>query len=431
LDIKIPKRLKPLFEDKDRHQVIVAHRRFAKTLYSVHKTIFGSPTHSGALTIKDGEFWIVLPTYRQAKLVAWKMLKNVAEQTSKVTSANETELSIKFSTNSIVRLLGSDNPDSLRGSGLDGLCLDEWALQRKEVYTEILRSALADKKGWTVKTFTPKGMNHAYDDFVASGKKHFYPADTSGVIPQEELVEIQKELSMDEYAQEWLCQFLYYAGQIYTEFDEMRHVKDVTDIPATWQRVIGIDYGLRNPTAILFGVIDYDSNLWITDEIYENGREVTYFTELIKAKMGNDEYVAYIDPSTSAHDHFRDGVQYSIFREFSDGGVPVQLANNQVIGGINKVKQMMIAGQLFISPKCINLLREIKTYRWKDKTADDANEPEQPVKCADHAADALRYMIATYFDASVRPEPKKSNEFEMIFGDDNVESVEYDSYTGY
>jgi predicted phage terminase large subunit-like protein len=49
----------------------------------------------------------------------------------------------------------SDRPDSLRGEGLDLLVMDEAAFHKKNVWSEILRPALADRKGSAIFISTP------------------------------------------------------------------------------------------------------------------------------------------------------------------------------------------------------------------------------------------------------------------------------------
>ncbi len=412
----LPKRLQPLYEDPTRHQVICAHRRWAKTLYNVTKSIFGTKHHSGALTSKNSIYWHILPTYKQAKLSAWKMLSTIAQETGYLSHKNETELSVRFSNGSEIHLKGSDNPDSLRGGGLDGCSLDEWALQNPLIWTEIIRPALADKQGWSVKTFTPKGKNHAYDDFIASGSKYFYPADISGVIPSDELAEMKKEMSLDEYAQEMLCQFLYYAGQIYKEFKPEIHVVEPFPISEHWAIHLGIDWGLTNPTAVLFGAFDSDGNIYIVDEIYQNDTSVEQHSAKIKEMLNIIQPGAtprgVIDPKCKAMDQMKHGIRYSIQQEFAKNGVNLAPAPNAVIAGINLVKQMFAKRKLFIFKRCENLISELETYRWKNKTSDEADLPEEPLKVRDHAVDGLRYLISSRFSPSSEP-PKPDFRTEM------------------
>lgn len=409
--LKLPLHLKPSFDDPDRFQEVVAHRRWGKTLRNVAKCVAGTKHHVGAIKKPDTLYWIVYPTYKQAKLSAWKMLKSISSKVDPRRKANETELSVKLFNGSEIHLKGADRPDLLKGAGLDGACMDEWALHAyPEVWSEVIRPMLADpnRLGWGDKTFTPKGQNHAYSDFENGSKKHFYPADQTGVIPADELAQIRREVSADEYAQEFLCQFLYYAGQIYTEIDKYDVIVPMEKAPIIsehWKRLVGIDWGMTNMTAIPFSAVDYDGRIWIYDEYDNVDKYVDHYAPIILQRTQGVESEYFIDPETKSKDQFRNGVRYSIYQEFIDQGVPVQLANNNVIAGINKVKQMMASGQLKILARCEKTIEQLKGYQWRKKAGKDANEPDRPMKVRDHYCDSVRYICATYFDASDRPKP--------------------------
>lgn len=404
----LKKHLRPLFEDKDRHQVIVAHRRFGKTSYAIQKTILN------ALEKNNSRYFIILPTYKQAKMVAWSMLNDYIRPLDVVEKSNESEMSLHLKTGSVIELKGSDYPDSLRGVGLDGVVLDEYAIQDPAIFSEIVRPALADRQGWSVKIGTPLGKNHFYDDFVMSGMKHNYPASRTGVINQGELDLARKEMSEDEFMQEFECNFLYHSGQIYKEFKKEVHV--IKPRPIKGEYDLSIDYGLRNPTAVGFFVMDYDGNVFLTDEIYEAGKEVEDHAKAIKAIWPNEAAPkGVIDPSTNAKNRVKNGIPYSIFQEFQDNGINLDLAPNQVLGGINLVKQFFSDKRFFIFDRCVNTIKELENYRWKESRSRDANLPEEPLKVNDHACDMIRYYLASKFQRPVRSaERVKENTYEYF-----------------
>lgn len=394
----VPKHLQQVLEDPERHKTITAHRRWGKTTYGIKKnTIRGLEIHSS-------RYFHIFPTYKQAKMVAWDMYMDYLRPLNVILKTNESELSIILKTGSKIELKGSDYPDSLRGVGLHGCIFDEWALQDPAIFTEIIRPALADQCGWSDKLGTPKGKNHMYDDMAKTGFKHLYKASQTGIISTAELKAMKEEMSADEYAQEMECEFLYFSGQIYKEFKKEQHVIKPLVLPDSFEKPIGIDYGLRNPACVLFSKIDYDGNLYICDEYYESGKEVEEISKSIKSKLA-DPY-GVIDPSTDAKTKLKNGLPYSIYQEFLDNGIRVAKAPNQVIGGINLVKQFFTDNRIFIFDRCVNLIRELENYRWKDRRSQDANLPEEPVKVNDHAVDALRYLIASRFSPSIMPEPK-------------------------
>ena len=170
VEVTMPTRTRPVLEDPSRDIVVIAHRRWIKTITGIHKCIYGNRSgHKGALKDPNTDYFIVLPTYKQAKMVAWDILKDRSLPFN--AKPNETELTVEFPNRSKVSLKGSDKPDSLRGPGLDGLVLDEWAFHDKpEVSTKILRPALADRQGWRMKLTTLNGENHAWDDYITAGR---------------------------------------------------------------------------------------------------------------------------------------------------------------------------------------------------------------------------------------------------------------------
>ncbi len=136
-------RLKPpqwtVFGCDSRFRILVAGRRFGKT-YLAMVELCRSAWAQGKLV------WYVAPTYKQAKRVAWKPLKQMTRPYW-ASRPNETDLRIELVTGGAICLRGADNYDSLRGDGLDFLILDEYASIAQEAWTEVLRPALADKQG--------------------------------------------------------------------------------------------------------------------------------------------------------------------------------------------------------------------------------------------------------------------------------------------
>jgi phage terminase large subunit len=95
------------------------------------------------------------PTYKQAKRIAWKPLK-LMTRPYWASQPNETDLRIYLITGGTICLRGADSYDSLRGDGLDFLVLDEFASIAREAWPEVLRPALADRRGKALFIGTPQ-----------------------------------------------------------------------------------------------------------------------------------------------------------------------------------------------------------------------------------------------------------------------------------
>lgn len=197
------KRLKPLYTPRKfqkevhltlkRFNVLVCHRRFGKTVLTVNEIIDRGLTNP----LRNPQYAYVAPTYKQAKQIAWQYFIDFTRHIPAV-KANKGDLEIVIprpwrkdpvtgeSDPDHVKflLIGSDNPDALRGLYLDGAVLDEFAQCDPIIWGQILRPALSDRKKiandmgifkdmvgrdlepWAIFLGTPKGQNHFYRRYM-------------------------------------------------------------------------------------------------------------------------------------------------------------------------------------------------------------------------------------------------------------------------
>jgi hypothetical protein len=166
-----------------RFRVLAAGRRFGKT-YLACTELCRAAFSPGRVA------WYVAPTYKQAKRIAWKPLKDLTRPLW-ASTPHETDLRIDLITGGTIALRGAENFDSLRGVGLDFVVLDEFASMAPEAWTEVLRPALSDRLGGALFIGTPKGHNHFYELFQAgreqAGWATFqYTTEQGALVPLEE-----------------------------------------------------------------------------------------------------------------------------------------------------------------------------------------------------------------------------------------------------
>lgn len=195
-------------ETAKRWNVVVCHRRFGKTVMGVAHLILAALKES---TFAVRNYAFVMPTYKQAKLVAWDYLKRISKRVPG-TKLNESELFAKLATGGTVRLFGADNPDSLRGIFLDGVLFDEYDQMKPELFGEIIRPCLADRNGFAVFMGTPKGQRNLYElkqKNSADPEWNFviHKASETGYVKQAELDAAKKDMSRAQYEQEFECDF--------------------------------------------------------------------------------------------------------------------------------------------------------------------------------------------------------------------------------
>ncbi len=229
-----------------RFKVLNAGRRFGKTFLALTLLFICANHNAGAIC------WYVAPTYRQAEQIAWEDLKKLVPA-AYIKHKNESDLTITLLNDSVIALRGSDNPDSLRGPGLDALVIDEAAFQKKEVW-KVMRPMLADKKGWCLFISTPKGYNWFYDLYNAAenrkGWKRFqFTTVQGGNVDEEEIELARAELDDKTFNQEFLASFETLTGRIYYNFDRELNKTDyeITQAPL----LVGMDFNVNPMTAAI------------------------------------------------------------------------------------------------------------------------------------------------------------------------------------
>lgn len=193
-----------------RFLVLVWHRRAGKTVFAVLELLLAAIECSAE---EAARFAYVAPYLKQAKAVAWDYLKRYARRLPG-TTVNESELSVKLPNGAQVRLHGGDNPDSLRGTYLNGVVIDELADIRPEVWGEIIRPALADRQGWGLFIGTPKGINlfsELYERAVSGEDPDWrgqrLQAQDTQVLDAREIEAARREMSPAQFAQEFEVDF--------------------------------------------------------------------------------------------------------------------------------------------------------------------------------------------------------------------------------
>ena len=250
------KLVRPFHKRKERFAVIVAHRRFGKTVAAINDLI------KDALTIqrKNVRVAYIAPYYRQAKAIAWDYLKEYTQNIEGV-QINSSELRIDFPNGARIRLFGADNYDAMRGLYFDAVVLDEPADFPANAWPTVIRPSLADRKGRATFIGTPKGKNDFWEiyHYAQTDPNWFcamYKADETGILDDEELSEAQRTMGEDRYAQEFLCSFeaaiqgAYYAKEM-KDAKEATRVTSVPYDPAV-SVVTSWDLGIGDSTAIWF-----------------------------------------------------------------------------------------------------------------------------------------------------------------------------------
>ena len=381
--------------DKHRFSVLVLHRRAGKTVAMINHMLKDALT-----TTKPNSRYVFLsPTFKQGKLTAWDYIKNFAGKIPN-TKFNESELRCDLPNGSRITILGAENDQAIRGISLDGCVFDETQSIKPTIFPEIIRPALADRKGWCVFIGTPKGRNYFHSLYQkAQESKDWYScifkASETKILDNEELKAAQDVMSKDLYEQEFECSFQAaitgsYYGTIIEDLTKEGRIGDVPyddnlDVETWW------DIGLNDSTSIWF-VQRHKGEIRLIDYYENSGFGLDHYVDVLNNKPYSEDYSTHVAP----HDiKVREIGNFGKSRLESalELGIAFEVAPKiSVEDGIEAVRKNLI-NCWFDKNKCGTALEYLKAYqkRYDDKNQCFRNKPLH--NFASHCADSFRTGI--------------------------------------
>lgn len=391
--------------------MLVCHRRFGKTALSINQLI-------RAATDTNRPDWrgaYIAPLYKQAKTVVWDELKKYCGIGTDDCMAkfHETELRADFKNGARIRLFGAENPDSLRGIYLDGVIFDEVAQMPKRIWTEVIRPALSDRKGWAIFIGTPRGKN-AFHEIYEDAKRDsdwftaMYRASETGIIDPEELAAAGREMSPEEYEQEFECSFTAaikgaYFGTLMGEADKEGRITTVRHDPSLPVHTAW-DLGMSDSTSIWFVQARPGGTYAAVDYYEASGEGLTHYAKVLDEK--GYKYGTHIAP----HDiRVRELGTGKSRLEIARGlGIRFDIAPNiPVQDGINAVRSIL-PSVWFDEEKCGPGIESLRHYRrvFNERMNDFTARPLHD--WTSHAVDAFRYFAVGYRQPDTSPKPLRS-----------------------
>jgi hypothetical protein len=410
---------------RERWALIVAHRRFGKTVGCLQEAI-GRALH----TEKPNSRYVYLAPYReQAKRVAFDYLLRFTE--GKRVSASIADLSVTLPGDRKIFLAGADNADNLRGQYFDGIIIDEPGNMRPSVFTEVIRPALADRRGWAVFIGTPNGKNEFWEFNEIARKSEggedgwFYlnlKASETGILPQSELDDARAVMSEDEYAQEFENDFgAAIKGSIYGKMiREMETNGQIGDVPyATGVPVHTCwDLGFADACVVwFFQVIDRTPCFF--DSYAAHGSSVDEVARMMKDKR--EEYEFTPGYNYLPHDAFANTFQTgrSTVEQLFRHGIRSRAVPSLTVQDGIQATRLMLRTARFDASSCERGLEALRQYQheWDEKKQVFKQKPLHD--WTSDYADALRIGAlgyredysppGVYIPESRRPRPLLSN----------------------
>jgi hypothetical protein len=304
-----------------------------------------------------------------------------------VPSTADTTQCLELTNGSRVISLPGDEDNIRCYSGVALLVVDEAARVPDEVYGAV-RPMLAVSGGRLICLSTPNGRQgffyEAWTDTTQDWERFEVPAVQVPRIAKDYLDREWRTCGPTWCRQEYGCSFETREGLVYPDLP--RCVVDAVP-PPTGQLLGGLDFGVRDPTAAVWGFHDKATDvLWLTNEFYKTGQSLQQLTQALPRSA-----LWHADPSAALQ-----------IRELHRADFHIRKAENAIQAGIQAVTARIESGRLkILRDRYPNLLAEGLLYQY-DK------EGDQPIDKHNHALDALRYLVASLdrgFLARVRRTP--------------------------
>jgi len=386
-------------QDESRFRVAVTGRRFGKTHVAMREL-------AKAASKPDQQVWYVSPSYRMSKGIVWDQLKNKLKDLRWIDQSNEAELKLRLKNGSVIHLKGADNPDSLRGVGLDFIVLDEFQDITPETWTTVLRPTLSDKGGKAMFLGTPRGVGSWSHEMFTMAQEadnwgaHTYTTLDGGNVPENEIEQAKRDMDQKTFEQEYLATFNTYSGQVYYNFDRkytiQAHNAPVREIHC------GIDFNV-DPMSVSIAVIE-GRTIYFIDEIVMKGSNTDEVCDELKRRYSQSRIIMYPDPAGRQRKTSAGGrTDISILQ---NAGFTVQVRNAHTpirdrVNSVNaKLKNSRGEHSLFVDPKCRQIINSLERMVYKPGTSIIEKDGE-----LDHMADAVGYLVDFLFPLRTDYEP--------------------------
>jgi phage terminase large subunit len=283
---------------------------------------------------------------------------------------------------------------ALQGASVRAVFFDEEP--DKDVFEEAEMRVL-DEQGRIFLSMTPlKGMTWVYDDLASKPNTperqcHWiHTKDNPWHRNAARLESVFGKMGDAVQAARSEGRFVSLQGLVFAEWNREVHLQPRREIPEHWPRFRAIDFGTRNPTAILWGAVDDDGVLYIYREHYEAEKTLEHHAQVMLDHPEPIE-MTWADPKHPQ-------LMLDLIETWN---IDCVKANKAVRKGINRVRERLLGTMvgdnyrpdIVVFDDLVHFLREIEGYVWDPNASRKADGKEQPRKKDDHLMDCFRYLV--------------------------------------
>jgi hypothetical protein len=364
----------------------------------------------------DPKYFYALPTYQQAKKVAWFDFLNLIPKHWLASEPTISDMTIRTIFGSELYIVGLDKPARIEGIQVDGGVVDERADQKPGVVGRTLRPMLTHRKGWLWEIGVPKRYGCGAKEFNAgfeaglrgeAGMQSFtWPS--WDILPEEEIKQAQLETDPKDFKEQYGGEAIEAGGTAFYQFNREYNLR-----PVTYKQdrvvVVGSDFNVDPMAWVLCHYVDtpYGQGLEVFDEIWLHNantqRTLDTLHNRYSSHAGGWEFIG--DASGKARKTSASTTDYQQIlndKRFKGHSVRYPESNPAVRDRLTTCNVLLrnAAGQvkLFIDPRCIHLIDDLEHRGLKpDGNPDDSSNDDMG-----HISDALGYIVYMKFPLTTR-----------------------------
>lgn len=206
-----------------------------------------------------------------------------------------------------------DEWHKLSNLNLGNFCIDQAEEISEECFLALqgrLRRQIDGRQSFIV--FNTEGHNWIWKLFKNESREGYHLIETTSFdnpyLPEDYFQRL-KNLPQNVIKRYVFGSWAVFEGQVWEDFNEPTHVIQPFNIPDGWDRMVGLDHGVTNPTAVLWAAINYDGTVFCvspdtkllsSDLVWVNAGEIEVGDNL----LGFDENV----PSETKKRRWKEGI---------------------------------------------------------------------------------------------------------------------------
>lgn len=406
--------------DNTRHRALSNGRRWGKTLLggkeaetqAFLKNFMGEPMTGWIIgpeyTDCEKEFRVVYNTFKQLGIdqVSTKFLNNVESGSMRIKTKWGFDLQCR----------SARHPESLVGEGLDFVLIVEAGRHHRKMFTEYVRPALSDKRGWSLMTGVPEiaaetallywAFNRGQDTSKTQWSSYRMPSwNNTTVFPggryDPEILEAEDDLTEDEFRRQYGGEFVERIGRVMKEWDDDTHLVADLDYDPSMPLYVALDYGYTNDWVWLWIQQDIWGQCYVIGEQRWKMMDTEEICQdILERRDSNDGlwpllekvnciYAPPAEPSDTSivTRKLRRPVRTNTGGEINDRD---RMTNNLLKPkGVERKP-----GMIFNKERCQALAWEMRTgYRWPEHKSETKNASENPLDKDNHGPEALGRFV--------------------------------------